>query len=906
MYYKYWGKAKKNSIDPSFHLLPYHCLDVAAVANELLTQQPALLKNLSNALSFSPEVTKALVLFFIAIHDIGKFSISFQSINKAALSILQPHAQKKTSIHSHDKLGLALWEHHFSEIFVDKYVTWPDEMTKYICQCFDILVGCSICHHGEPVFIESEYDCLKAFNDQDIETTQLFINKMAQIFLTDIRLDMSNHGSTETFLESCKQISWWIAGLTVLSDWIGSNTCYFEYHDQIQPLENYWYQACIQAKKAITGNGLSPAVINPNLTFENLFTQKGNKPLSMRPLQKVTADIVLEKEPGLFIIEDMTGAGKTEAALFLAYRLMEKNVAEGIYFGLPTMATANGIYERLSCFYHGFFKDPLHVSLILAHANNKLIRSFNQSISMHPQEDLEENASTLSASTYCNAWMVDNNKKALLAQIGVGTIDQALQSILNNRHQCLRLFGLARKVLIIDEVHAYDTYMQTLLETLIKFHAAGGGTTILLSATLPKKTREVLIKAHYAGIGIYKTELPSITNDYPLLTQVNKQSVKEYKIPTIEANRKVVKIGYFHSTSDIEKYLIKEIEAGRCAVWIRNTVDDAIQSYERLKSYVDSAHLHLFHARFSAADRNLHENKIKSLFGKDSNDDQRRGQLLIATQVVEQSLDLDFDCMVSDLAPIELLIQRAGRLQRHYRGFRPEPILYILCPPITEEATANWFSKQYGNGGFVYKNHAQLWLTAKILSKGQLVMPDDARYLIESVFGDVSNEHVPNALDDSALKVIGKEYADRDRANSRRCQLEKGYYKNNDDDWSRLEDGRAPTRLSDQVYINFYLSTWNNGRLKPWHDEEDFAWAMSSISIAESRLKKAEAVPSRALGEFPSDQTVEDLTKLLPDKGKYTGLLIQNMTTHEWFMLRANQLYRLPHLTYTQERGLQS
>lgn len=226
----------------------------------------------------------------------------------------------------------------------------------------------------------------------------------------------------------------------------------------------------------------------------------------LTPLQELAESVSLSaKGPKLLIIEDMTGAGKTEAAVTLAHRLIANGNAHGVYVALPTMATANAMFERLAKSYRKLFRPDASPSIVLVHGKRSLVEGF----ATLPRElafdegaeesDAEEDPSQISASAFCADWIARSNKQAFLAQVGAGTIDQALLSVLPARHQALRLWGLADKVLIIDEAHAYDAYIGREIETLLRFHAELGGSAIILSATLPRAKKSRVDKRFPAG-----------------------------------------------------------------------------------------------------------------------------------------------------------------------------------------------------------------------------------------------------------------------------------------------------------------------------------------------------------------------------------------------------------------------
>jgi CRISPR-associated endonuclease/helicase Cas3 len=270
-----------------------------------------------------------------------------------------------------------------------------------------------------------------------------------------------------------------LAGLFVLADWIGSAEIWFPYTASIagdQTFERYWRLAREAAKRAIDEAGVVPARTKPFVGMSQLFP--GIKTLS--PVQAFAETAQLPTGPALIIIEDVTGSGKTEAALTLAHRLMAARRANGLYVALPTEATANAMYTRLGETFRRLFTTDAKPSLVLAHARRALHQGFRDSVvdraatAEARNRPNESDSDERPSSAECADWIADDRRKAFLADIGAGTIDQALLAILPVKHQSLRLWGLADRVLIVDEAHAYDAYMQRELEGLIEFHTALG------------------------------------------------------------------------------------------------------------------------------------------------------------------------------------------------------------------------------------------------------------------------------------------------------------------------------------------------------------------------------------------------------------------------------------------------
>ena len=449
----------------------------------------------------------------------------------------------------------------------------------------------------------------------------------------------------------------------------------------------------------------------------------------------------------LILIEDVTGSGKTEAALTFAHRMMADRRANGLYIALPTEATANAMYTRLGETFHRFFASDATPSLVLAHGRRALHQGFRDSVVNRAGRAEARNQSRgfdgdeRPSSAECADWIADDRRKAFLADIGAGTIDQALFAILPVKHQSLRLWGLADRVLIVDEAHAYDAYMERELETLLEFHAALGVSTIILSATLPKRTRQKLAIAYRNGVAAGSPASDLQASDYPLVTIVGRETAIEQPLPIREGLARFVSAT---RVGDVDSALIRVISAakgGACVAFVRNTVDGAIDVWNRLR--VEGLNPLLFHARFTMTDRQRIEAEVMRLFGRDR-EEISKGAVLVATQVIEQSLDLDF--MVTDLAPIDLIIQRAGRLWRHTRGPRPipGPELVVLSGEPVDRPDKDWASRVLGGGARVYRDHALLWRSARALFRaGGIKTPEEVRSLVEAVYDETTGEATP-------------------------------------------------------------------------------------------------------------------------------------------------------------------
>lgn len=910
--YNNWGKtdSANNSADQNYHLLVYHCLDVAASGNILLRKDPLLLKKFKEHLPLDDEQVISLVSFYLAIHDIGKFSERFQNLQPELLISLRGHGSARSYSLRHDSMGFYLWKVLWGKIWDENWLCL-DKISFDSYDWNDLLIPWIISvtgHHGNPPKNMSNglpINQNDLFTEEDIGMAGSFIAAVSALLLNNAFDAFSSSDGYEYEFEDIeaafKLTSWLLAGIVIVSDWIGSSNEHFNYLSKSIPLEKYWKEHALpSAEKALAESGILPSPISLNSEMKTLFPEIEVP----SPMQEYVSTCPVVKRAQLFILEDATGSGKTESALCLAHRVMMQGTAHGIYFGLPTMATSNAMYGRLANLYNKLYEPGSFPSLVLAHGQSYLSGAFRKSIGVRSSENDRGNVSQEdeTVSAQCSAWIADSRKKALLADVGVGTIDQALMGVLPSNHQSLRLLGLSRNILIVDEVHAYDPYMHRLLCTLLEFHASMGGSAILLSATLPINHRRELASHFCKGLGC---SIEGIAKDeYPLLTHVCESGFSETKIGSREGTGRTVNVEFFNDESAVTDKLVSYSAEGKCSCWIRNTVDDAIESFNMLLSLLGKDSVILFHARYAMGDRLNIENEVLKSFGKTSGSQERRGKVLIATQVVEQSLDLDFDYMVTDLAPIDLIFQRAGRLQRHFRNVngaiseheeRDTPVLGILSPKITEEVSKEWYSDMFPNGAYVYQSHGQLWLTAHLLSEhGCFKVPDESRYFIEGVFGENASAKVPAELKTLDEKAYGESMAQTSMANFKSLNLMQGYVRSGTQ-W--LDDVVTPTRLGESV--NILLARFEHGILVPMVSSENHAWDMSQLSISGGRIRYVDDYGKEV------NELIEKSKDSMKDKGKWS-LLIPMFSDDgiNWKGSALNKYKKQVHLTYNSEVGL--
>lgn len=873
-YYRYWGKAKaEDENSPAFHLLAYHCLDVAAVGRVLLEKNPLLLNRLAHLFGIKKEILQPVLIFFLALHDLGKFSEGFQNIKPKLLEQLQGVAHRTKDPYSkkqfgHDSIGFLIWNEVVFDLITERLKFDACEDWKDL---LNWLMESSNGHHGLPPKRGNQI-LTNYFKDSDIHAVKSFVGECLNLFeIEELFINTDVDLSYDDLYVDWAKSSWALTGFYVLCDWLGSGETFEYCTDTSLELRDYFDKVAIPtAHKAVKEAGVLPCRVNCELDpLKQLLDLPEDSELT--PLQELVRTIELSGQPQLFIIEDETGAGKTEASLILLNRLMAKGLAQGFYLALPTMATADGIYPRVKKTYGKLYEKGQKPSLVLSHSSAKLSKKFTDTI-LYPQTQANQQQYEDDAQSKCLEWLADNRKKSLLAHVGVGTIDQTFLAVLKVKYQSLRLIGLLGKVLVIDEAHAYDAYMGKELEVLLEVHAAMGGTAIIMSATLPLNIRKKLGTAFLQGLGIRGCPL-SEYNAYPLLTHISADR-PPHEIPckiNPQKQKEAIHYEFVHDESYIHDLIKNSLAQNQSVCWIRNCVRDARDSYQTwVKKY---GKVDLFHARFVLADRLSVQERVLQSFNKKSNQSKRQGRLLIATQVVEQSLDLDFDVMITDLAPIDLMLQRAGRLHRHVRDIhgnpkaygkdeRPPATLTIHAPEITENPDRNWLSDKFPNSKRVYSNHARLWMGLMALNKlKEKIIPSNIKPLIESVYGEECV--IPKGLEATDINAEGNDSAERSHAGFNTIDYERGYTM---DGQVWAEDLSMPTRLGEET-IMLTLAKWQQGELHYFGGDGQDAWKKTEIRALKRNIH---ALPNLS----KEQQLVFDAMKSqLPGQGKWTNLL---------------------------------
>ena len=822
----------------------------------LLERDHCLRRRFAIVTGLSESQALSLLCFLLGLHDLGKLAYTFQNQRPDIVSLIGGEPGADVGSTGHVDPGWLLWREvvapHLGKANPEAD---PDDLQDLLAPLARAVLG----HHGRPPSEGRSPHLKDHFDQKALGAATAWADKMAE--LSGLSLTELAGLDYRQFHKRFQRTSWILAGLTVLCDWLGSDEGRFGYCPDQRPVDEYWWDVALpRAEDVLEASGVKPLSISTPVGA-GLFLRPQVSPT---PLQEHVSTCSLGDGPQLLIIEDVTGSGKTEAALALAHRLMANGLAQGVYVALPTMATSNAMFQRLGGQYHKLFADQSAASIVLAHGGRHLSRHFLEAMSRGASAEAAVEAE--SAAAQCAPWLADNRKKALLAPVGVGTIDQALLGILPAKHQSLRLLGLCRNVLIVDEVHACDAYMHRLLRALLRFQAGLGGSAVLLSATLPLSVRQELVRAFAEGLGRPADEVQS--NDYPLLTCFGQSGLEETGLSPWPMARREVEVELIDEEDQALAVLARAAQSGACACWVRNTVADAVEAYGWMTERLGPDRVSLFHARFPMGRRLGIEDVCLTRFGRDSKPEGRSGQVLVATQVVEQSLDLDFDVMVTDLAPMDLIIQRAGRLHRHQDRQRPgfeQPQLFVLSPGPDDDPTATWYRSIFPKAAYVYPRHGRLWLTARQLAeRGRLVSPEDIRELINSVYREEAVEQLPEELAAIERKEDGRESSEASLGDLNALNWATGYRDAGLSDW--LPDTVTPTRLGD-AQTDVRLARWKGGRLQPWLGTgDDAAWDMSQVGLR-GKLTEIEWLPHLS-------EAVERAKQFMPDRGRWSVLVV--------------------------------
>ena len=709
-----WAKTGENE---QFHLLIYHLIDVAEVA--LALWQSSLSESMrglwSGMMGLPPSQAGQTLAFLAALHDLGKASPEFQSKFKPVTGRLYslglpltprqdiPHGVISTYALGNKHSGL-LHAHHLT--------------SRRLALPIARAVGG---HHGAWASPKQLHDAGNASYQAEwcVVRDELF-QALASLYAPS-QIGEEITGDTSTFNTFLVLLS----GFTTVADWIGSMVEYF-------PLRQYWMEPALYRQLASQQAGMALRETGwgrwqsegETWAFERMFPALPSGP---NPVQQAVINHINNLDsPCLVILEAPTGIGKTEAAYFLADTLIQRERLQGMYIAMPTQATSNQMYRRTEQFLlHRYPERQIRPRLLHSQAHWQI----DSRVRPTGIYDTDGEAGSIRGTE--TSWFLPK-KRGLLEPFAVGTVDQALLSVLWTRHFFVRLFGLGRKVVVFDEVHAYDTYMNELFHCLLAWLRRIGSSVVVLSATLPNRTRNELVRAfggHLPGRADQSNCRVTIVGAGEAITEMSLDD---------SVQGRVVQINWL-SLDNMLSQLEEALSGGGCAAVVCNTVRRTQEVYRELKQaqadgFLADCDLLLFHARYPAAWRHSIEQQTCDWFGKQHGRRPYRA-ILVATQVVEQSLDLDFDLILTDLPPIDLLIQRVGRLHRHPLPKRPVALAVPQVLIFEPEGHDEKGLPKFGSSEYVYDRFLLVNTWLALQGRTTLRLPEQSRELIEIVYG---------------------------------------------------------------------------------------------------------------------------------------------------------------------------
>lgn len=763
--YRLWAKTNERDKDAApeawtRHPLPCHLLDVGLVAEAWLEADPHLMGRFAALWpEADPDALRRALVLTAAAHDLGKLYPAFQAKSErgwahgygTVWSGPRPTGKDAAGRGFDHGAGTARILTTLAE--ADELGGLPEGIAPAWLSLRPLLrVGAG--HHG------TLYPDAALGFDDDVLGHPVF-TPLVPALLAELE---AAFGSAPALPPDPPPVLLMLtAGFVSVADWFGSNTDSFPAAPDVAGREDALaylarHRAARTAETALREAGLI-AETDPPESFEALFD--GWSPRA--GFQAAACAVPFGRAGGreIAVVEAPMGLGKTEIALWLAAEAMRHGTAWGLYAALPTQATANALFARVERFAGRVAADGSDLALVLAHGASRYFpayrelrdRTFSRQKRRTPFDRATPRTDPADpappSETVAPSW-VQPSKRALLAPVGLGTVDQALLGAMGVKHGFVRLFGLARKVVVLDEVHAYDVYMGALLEHLLAWLGALGAKVILLSATLPASARARLLAAYGAGAA-------PASDAYPLLLHgVGDAPVAVLEDPAPETARRThvaaEAVEAEDRTATGAAWVEARLRQGGCVAWIRNTVREAQEAARALRAR--GIETDLLHARFARADRNAKEEALLRRFGPPAPENPHRptARAVVATQVIEQSVDVDFDAMLSDLAPVDLLLQRAGRLHRHDRPGRRHghdaPVLGVLMPDTDARHRLD-----FGNSVYVYD--ADTLARSAVLVREHPVweLPDACRALVSALYdvGDAAWTHERLGADPARL-----------------------------------------------------------------------------------------------------------------------------------------------------------
>lgn len=720
----FWGKLRDDGTGrgvQEWHPLVDHCADVAAVV-EALVCLPVWRKRLMRLAGQQlTEVCWARLCVLAALHDVGKLNIGFQ-----AKCLPKPGT---TAGHVREALG-ALLRRPGPFSCLDELAVWGDGTTA--------LLVSALCHHGQPynadVTADTAWQATWWMPRGDLNPpvgAENLLTCCRAWFPAAFRQDGPSLPDAPTFSHA-------FAGLVMLADWMGSDTRFFRFSESED--DDRMTFARVKAREAVAAMALDFGLASRmDMRSRDPFTRVTPDGCLPRAAQAAILELPRDEDGSITILEAETGSGKTEAVLARFVSLFEAGLVDGLYFALPTRSSATQMHRRVYQAAKRAFAAP--PAVVLAVPGYLRVDDI-EGEKLPPFEVLWPDDGRFRY----RAWAAESPKRFLAGCIVVGTVDQVLLSSLMVGHAHLRATTLLRHLLVVDEVHASDAYMMRILEDVLARHWRAGGHAILLSATLGSeaRTRLLALAGRVKPLPFVEAEL----TPYPLIT--HRGQIEQAVAIASDSPRRAIELRIRPLLEDPEALVREALAAGMRGakvLVIRNTVNDCIRTQVALEQLADAngrrdvlfscaAIAAPHHALFARADRQALDIALEERVGKDR---PNGGCIVVATQTVQQSLDLDADVLFSDLCPADVLLQRLGRLHRHARS-RPEgfekPRGFVIVPSCRDLGVLlgdGGVPRNYHGLGRVYPDLRILEATLRLIEKHpEWRIPEMNRHLVES------------------------------------------------------------------------------------------------------------------------------------------------------------------------------
>ena len=769
-------------------------------------------------------LAKNTCLLAAYLHDIGKLTPAFQ---RKIIDNIEGYRSllEINGLRFNHLSGFAASPHNVAGLAILKDAGFSEE--------FSCIIGS---HHGRCV---GDSDQLYRFpeNYYGVSSFEKDIWEGIRKEWIEYSLNECNFHSPQNVPVPNVKVQMLITAMLIMCDWISSNTDYFPLADAFsvpdgeERVKNGWASIGMPACWSVE------YLLDPDDMYREFFNYS---PYSFQSeIMSIVNDVNCA---GVYIIEAPMGLGKTEAALATAEVLAYKFGLGGLFFGLPTQATANGLFGRIQGWAEKQSDGERH-TIRLAHGSTELNSDY-RSVFRGTANDISDEGGV-----FVHEWF-EGRKRELLSDFVVATVDQFLLSSLKQKHVMLRHLGLAGKAVIIDECHAYDAYMNVYLDRTLAWMGAYKIPVIILSATLPPSRRSALIKAYLNKKN--EPDIPRVGYSYPLLTWTDGEEVFSRPL-TGNGTTKNIKVQRI-SEEDIVPNIVDKLSNGGCAAVIVNTVAKAQKISRLLSSLSENLKVICFHSRYTASDRADKESEILRHVGKDSKPEMRNNLVIVGTQVIEQSLDIDFDYMISELCPMDLLLQRSGRLHRHARK-RPaglqNPVLSVIMSD--DDSSEHIYSKWILNQTDYYLPET-------------LEIPSCIPELINKVYDESThleikewNEHVRTLKD---KETAAEKYCINAGLLKKKRYNTLNYFL--DDDVGNSEDAEASVRDSERGIEVLLMMAKESGKYSfmPWRNEGMAFDITSTIIDSEALLIANERIRIPAYYSRQWKKTLEDLNAI--------------------------------------------